>query len=157
MNENEKMEITVNENTAPTTTIVDEEKNFIADLTNTHASYCSLSVKTKQDKARLYNATNGNAKRIADMINTQISVKDVFVESVQCTNTTTGEVKTCPRIVLIDSNLNGYQCVSVGVYSAIAKIFNIYGTPDQWEEPIKVMIKQISKGDRKMLTLEIVG
>ena len=30
-------------------------------------------------------------------------------------------------------------------------------TPDQWEEPIKVLIKQISKGDRKMLTLEIVG
>ena len=157
MNENEKMEITVNESAAPTTVIVDEEKNFIADLTTTHASYCSLAVKTKQDKARLYNATNGNAKRIADMINTQISVKDVFVETVQCTNTTTGEVKACPRIVLIDSNLNGYQCVSVGVYSAIAKIIHIYGTPDQWEEPIKVMIKQISKGDRKMLTLEIVG
>ena len=157
MNENEKMEITVNESTVPTTTIADEEKNFIADLTNTHASYCSLSVKTKQDKARLYNATNGNAKRIADMINTQISVKDVFVEVVQCTNTVTGEVKGCPRIVLIDSNLNGYQCVSVGVYSAIAKIINIYGTPDQWEEPIKVMVKQITKGDRKMLTLEIVG
>ena len=151
------MEISVNENAVPTTAIVDGEKNFIADLTNTHATYCSLSVTTKQGKARLYNATNGNAKRISDMINTQISVKDVFVESVQCTNTTTGEVKTCPRIVLIDSDLNGYQCVSVGVYSAIAKIFNIYGTPDQWEEPIKIKIKQISKGDRKMLTLEIVG
>lgn len=157
MNENEKMENSVNENTVPTTAIADEEKNFVADLANTHTTYCSLSVKTKQDKARLYNAINGNAKRIANMINTQINLKDVYVETVQCTNTTTGEVKACPRIVLIDSDMNGYQCVSIGICAALAIMFNIYGKPDQWEEAIPVMIKQISKGDRKMLTLEIVG
>ena len=86
----------------------------------------------------------------------KIELKDVYVEAVQCINKETGAMNTCPRIVLIDKDGVGYQCVSIGVFSAIKKMFGIYGEPQEWDEPIPIMVKQITKGEKQLLTLNVV-
>lgn len=137
--------------------VMDGADNFIVDLTDTRtAMFSSMAVDTPQQKATLFKAMNNPEKRIGDCINMEIDVKDVFCEVVTCTNKESGEVTQCPRIVLIDKDGVGYQAVSIGIYSALKKVFAVFGTPT-WETPIKIKIVQISKGDRKMLTFDVVA
>ena len=98
---------------------------------------------------------NNPDKRIKDCINEVVKVKNVFVEVVKCTNQETGEVSTATRIVLIDENGIGYQCVSLGIFSALKKLFAVYGEPTTWTKPIPIKIKQISKGVKNLLTLNV--
>lgn len=158
MNEFSLATTTPEEQTAPLTVINDDEGiNFVVDLTSRQTSYCSMIAETVEEKAKLYNATNSTEYRIKDHINEVLEVKDVFVEVVKCTNQETGEVSTCPRTVLIDVNGNGYQAVSLGIFSALKKLFNIFGEPRDWEAPLKLKIRQISHGTRNILTFDIVS
>ena len=129
--------------TTPTVQHYDDDERMIVDLTERTTSYCSLVATTEDEKLTLYNAMNNQDKRLADMINEKISVKDVFVEVVKCENRETGEKQSCPRIVLIDSNGIGYQCVSIGIFSALKKLFSVFGEPGTWEKPVTVKVKQI--------------
>lgn len=124
------------------------------DMTSRQLSFSSLKATNDEEKADLFNAINNPEKRLADCINMTINAKDLFIEVVDCTNEETGEITACPRIVIVDDKKVSYQCVSVGIYSALKKIIQIYGAPT-WETPIKMVVKQITKGNRKMLTLNV--
>lgn len=119
------------------------------------ANYFSGSVKTPEDKKRLVNAMNNPDKRLADMVNTEIHVKDLYVEQVEMARET-GELQTCPRIVLIDADGVSYGCVSYGVLGSLKKIMAVYGQPT-WEDPVVVKPVFITKGnDRRILSLLLV-
>ena len=128
---------------------------LIVDLTNAQTAYCSLKADSAQDKATLYNATNSTQERIGDHINEVIAVRHIYVEAVQCTNRETGEIKACPRVVLITDKGVGYQAVSLGVYSSVKKLIQIFGEPQNWTAAIKLKIRQLTRGEYKILTLEI--
>ena len=149
---------TTNQNFAPMVqNFLDDDERFIADLTTRQVSYCSFTPANDEEKAFLYNAQNNTPNRVKDCVGETITLKHVYVEAVHLTNRETGETTAAPRVVLIDDKLNSWQCVSLGIYSAIKKIFGIYGTPDNWKKPIKVKIKLINKSaDRSILTLDIV-
>ena len=131
-----------------------ENQNTIMELTANTTMYSSVKVETPEAKALLFNAMNNPAYRIADCINKVIMVKDIFVETVECVNKESGEVSTCPRVVVIDADGVGYVAVSTGIYNAIRKVIAIFGEPT-WENPIPLEVKQISKGDRKILTFNV--
>lgn len=132
-----------------------EEVNFVAQLNDTTTtSFCSITPKNEAEKAELFNNINSPEFRLSDCINTTIHVTDLFAENVTCTNPDTGETKLCPRIVLIDANGKGYQCVSLGIWGALKKIIMMYGAP-HWDKPIPIHIKQITKGTNKLLSLVI--
>lgn len=145
------------ENNAPAVMTSDEDNRFIVDLTTRTTSYCSMTADTPESKATLYNAMNNPEKRIKDCINEVISIKDVFVEVVTLHNDETGEVTTAPRTVIIDENGVGYQAVSMGIFSALKKLFQVYGEPFNWEYPVKVKVRQISRSANKnILTFDII-
>lgn len=134
----------------------DENNNFIAQLTNDKiTAWSSLKTDSPEEKAKFYNVMNNPEKRVADMIGKVIKVKDVFVEVIELTNEQTGEIQKCPRTVLIDEKGIGYQAVSIGVFSAIKKLFDVFGTPDRWTNPIPLEVQQIKKGMRNILTFKI--
>lgn len=134
------------------------ERDFIGELTSRSAMFCSMKPKDDKEKAQLFNAMNNPEKRIGDEINMTIKARDLYCEvvTVNHVDESTGEVvpQTLPRIVIIDDKGVGHQCVSIGIYSAIRKLIAMFGAPT-WEKPIDLKVKQITKGDRKMLTLEI--
>ena len=137
--------------------VMDEDERFIADLTaERNIQYCSMIPKNEEEEMILFNAMNNPEKRIADCVNMTIEVKHVFVEVVTCHNERTGEETVCPRTVLINSKGEGYVAVSLGIFSALKKIFKIKGTPDTWKKPVKLQVQQISKGDRRLLTFKMV-
>lgn len=137
--------------------VMDEDERFIMDLTaERKTQFCSMIPKNEDEEIVLFNAMNNPEKRIGDCINMTINVKHVFCEVVTCVNRETGETNMCPRIVLIDTDGVGYQAVSLGVFSALKKIFAIKGSPTTWKKPVKLQIIQITKGDRKLLTFNMV-
>jgi hypothetical protein len=143
------------ENTA--LAVMDEDERFIMDLTaERKTQFCSMIPKNEDEEIVLFNAMNNPEKRIGDCINMTINVKHVFCEVVTCVNRETGETNMCPRIVLIDTDGVGYQAVSLGVFSALKKIFTIKGSPTTWKKPVKLQVVQITKGDRKLLTFNMV-
>ena len=136
---------------------MDEDERFIMDLTaERKTQFCSMIPKNEDEEIVLFNAMNNPEKRIGDCINMTINVKHVFCEVVTCVNRETGETNMCPRIVLIDTDGVGYQAVSLGVFSALKKIFAIKGSPITWKKPVKLQVVQITKGDRKLLTFNMV-
>ena len=136
---------------------VQEDERFIMDLTaERKVQFCSMVPKNEDEEIILFNAMNNPEKRIGDCINLTIEVKHVFCEVVTCINRETGESNICPRIVLIDKDGVGYQAVSMGSYSALKKIISIKGNPANWKKPVKLQVTQITKGDRKLLTFNLV-
>lgn len=119
--------------------------------------YCSFTPKTEAEKISLFNAINNPEKRLADCINMQINVVHIYAEIVQCVDDETGEVSSAPRIVFIDDKGTAYQCVSLGIFSAVKKIIKIIGEPVTWKKPLKVEVKQITKGKKSLLTLNIAS
>lgn len=144
----------VAQNTGVANKFSDMGFDISVDMTSAQLSFSSLSATTDEEKAQLFNAVNNPEKRLADCINMKINAKDLFVEVVNCTNEETGEITACPRIVIVDDKKVAYQAVSVGIYSALKKIIQIYGAPT-WKNPIPLEVKQVTKGTRKMLTLNI--
>ena len=130
------------------------EQNLQQNLTESSDSFCSLKAETPEEKATLFRIMNSPEKRISDCINQTILVKDVYCEVVQVTNKETGEVNTCPRVVLVDKDGIGYQSVSFGIYGSLKKLFQVYGVPT-WEEPVPVKVIQISREKNKILNLTI--
>ena len=130
--------------------------NIQNDLTEQNNFYSSLIPKDKKEETILFNAINNPDYKISDFINTEIVVQNVICEMVQCINKETGELQSIPRIILITPNNETYQAVSVGIYNSMKKVFAIKGLPETWEEPIKIKIQQVTRGERKMLTFTLV-
>jgi len=124
------------------------------DVVSVSNQFTSMRAETQEEKVALYNAINNPEQRLSDCINMTLLVKDLYIEVVECTNDETGERTSCPRIVIIDHEGKSYQCVSVGIYSALKKAIQIFGAPT-WHEPIPFTVKQVTKGNRKMLTLNV--
>ena len=132
------------------------KETMIGTLTNDKVTmFTSMSAQTADEKKALFNAMNNPQKRVADMIGKEIIIKDVFVESVDMVNEETGEITIAPRIVLVDTKGVSYQCVSTGIFSALKKMFQIFGMPT-WENGIKTEVAQIQKGKRNILTLRVI-
>lgn len=147
-------EVAVVQNAGVTNKFADMGFDISVDMTSRQLSFSSLSAETDEEKANLFNAINNPEKRLADCINMKIKAKDLYIEVVNCTNEETGEITACPRIVIIDDKGVAYQAVSLGIYSALKKVIQIFGAPT-WEKPITLEVKQVTKGTRKMLTLNI--
>ena len=124
------------------------------DLTSAQTQFCSMTAQTDDERAKLFNAMNNPDERLADCINMKINAKDLYIEVVNCTNEETGEVTACPRIVIIDDKGKSYQAVSLGIYSALKKVIQVFGVPT-WSKSIPLEVKQVTKGTRKMLTLNV--
>ena len=132
-----------------------EKVNLSQELSeNATSVYCSVQGGDRKTKALVYNASNNPEHKVADFINKIINVKDVLVEIIQVENEETGEVEEAPRVVLIDDKGAAYQAVSAGMFSAVKKAIQIFGQPT-WDEPLPMLIKQISVKRGSMLTAEV--
>lgn len=130
-------------------------ENSLVIQNNAQQMYTSLQIDNPADKVKLYNVMNNPDERLADKINEVISVKDIFVEWVECTNQETGEVTKAPRCILIDVDGKSFACTSIGIFSALQKLCFVFGEPT-WEDGLPIKVIQVTKGKRKMLTLQIV-
>lgn len=128
------------------------ENNFFND---NMVMYSSMKCETHEEKKNFYNAINSPDEVLAEHIGEVIEIKDVFCEPVELQNETTGEYNVCPRVILVDTKGKTYQAVSTGIYNALTKIIKIFGSPT-WEKGLKVKVKQITKQEKRILTLDVI-
>ena len=138
------------------TTYTPNQEDFVGEIMEGNlGSYCSMKIETKEDKAKLFRIMNNPEYKVADVINTPIKLKDVYLEAIQVTNEETGEVSVQPRMVLIDADGQGYQSVSRSLFSSLKKLIAVFGQPT-WEDGIDVKVLQLRKGSKVMYTLEVL-
>lgn len=172
MNENVMNKNTMQEDlpTAPMTTndveLVQDTTSGIMGITiqemmNPKASHMLCTMKndgTVESKAKIYNSINSPDKKLSECIGETINLKDVICHTVQLIDENTGEVFDTVRSILIDDKGVSYQAVSTGVNNSLSKIFQIFGSPENWEKPlpIKAKQKQTNNGNNKVTIIEVV-
>lgn len=115
---------------------------------------CSVKAEDAASKAIVFNAATNPDYKLKSCINKKIRLKDLYAETIELMNDETGEIVNVPRIVLIDEDGASYECVSVGMFSAIRKLVAVYGEPT-WDPPLEVTVKEKPVGKGSMLTLQM--
>ena len=119
--------------------------------------YCSKVAETEKEKKELFNALESCDALLNDCVGQEIEIKDIYVEEKQVVDEETGELKTKYRTILFDENGQTYATGSYGIYNILKKIVQIYGTPDLWQEPLKVKVAKKPIGNGKQsLTLILI-
>lgn len=136
---------------------------------NASSIYCSVQGGDRKSKALVYNAANNPQHKVGDYINKVINVKDVLVEMIEIQKTEkVGKdeiavrdddgnpiMDVCPRVVLIDDKGEAYQAVAKGMFNAVKMAIQIFGAPT-WDEPLPMLIKQVTVKNGSMLTADVV-
>ena len=153
-------ETTINESTVNETAIVPAAagNEIVANFASASgAMFCSFTPETDDDRAVLYNAMNAPDVKIADHIGQEINVRDIIVEPVEIVDDKTGEIRTSPRVILIDTDGRSYSATSYGIYNALRRLCDkkLFGLPT-WPNGVLVRVKQIARGANRIFTLDVV-
>lgn len=126
------------------------------DMAQANQFFFTGSLETKDDKKAFFNAIQNPDKQLRDEINKKIDLVNVYIAPVMLESSEEPGVKVqCPRIVLFGADGTSYTCVSVGVYNSLKSLFQTFGDPGEWDEPITVEVKQVNRGTNQLLTLKV--
>lgn len=119
--------------------------------------YCSIICKTNEERKYLFNALEQADVLLNDVVGTEFELKDVYIHRYERINDETGEVEPKVRIILFDTEGKSYACGSFGIFNILCRMFEVFGTPTEWEQPLKVrVVKKDIKDNKKMLSLELI-
>lgn len=138
-------------NTQMTVLTEADEFNMLVDRSSATMSYCSVKATTNEEKVALFNAINNPEKRLKEMVNVPIALKDVYCERVTFIDKGTGEAQPGVRMVLIAEDGTAYQAASKGVFSSLDKLFKVFGYPNTWDKPISIIPKVIDRGTNRQV------
>lgn len=133
------------------------DRDFIGEITSKTVALSSIDLTnaTREEKIQVFNAINGECKRIAECVNMPIKICNIYIEEVVLKQDD-GTLQKCPRIILLDEENVGYCAVSVGVHNCLKKIVQMFGMPSEWEDGFLTVIpKTIKKGNKSITTLDL--
>lgn len=97
----------------------------------------------------------GEAVALSEVVNTKITVTDVYLENVQVVDDKTGEEHILPRILLICPD-QVVSCVSMTAFTALSKIMRFKGTPTP-EHPLILKPIQNMKGQKRFYNFQVLA
>lgn len=115
--------------------------------------FCSLIPTTDEERAEVYNMAVNPARRLSEMINKRIKIKNIYVEMVDGVDNTTGETWSAPRVVLQDIDGETYSATSYGLFKACQRIVALWG-PAPWNG-IPVTVIQRENNGRRTYSLKV--
>lgn len=130
--------------------------NTLARLTDDNPTVCTMVATTMDEKKRLYNATANPSKKLGDLINTEIRLAHIYMQKTEMMDEDTGIVETAVKTILITEEGEGIITHSKAIVSDLQAICAIFGTPDEWDEPVTVRVKMVSSGKGNAYKLEMV-
>lgn len=138
---------------------VTDDNNMLLELTGEKkVMYTSLNPENEKEEQILFNASANSDTSVGEMINRTINLRHVFCEMVEIKpklDKETGEMSEGgiqPRTVLIDENGKSYSTISMGIFTALKKLFAIKGTPDTWDKPVPIEIIQKNIGKNRLFS-----
>lgn len=119
--------------------------------------YCSMVATTDEEKKKLFNTLESCDVLLNDCVGNEIAIKDIYIEERNVIDEETGELRTKYRTIIFDENGQTYATGAYGIYNVLKKIVQIYGTPDLWQESLKVKVAKKPIGNGKQsLTLILI-
>lgn len=129
--------------------------------------FVSFVPDTMEAKVTLYNAINTPDERLSSHINKEIALVDVIVCYVRLSDRNDDIdddkeknpfVEAAPRYgyrtIIIDDNGISYTATSSGIYNSIQTLRTVFGTL-HFDEPLKVVVRQIAVKNGNTLSLQI--
>lgn len=130
-------------------------KNELAVFNGAEGTLLGRIPDSREQKVAMANAMSTATGNFTDLINTEILLTNYFVERKTITDEETGEVRSVVRTVLIDANGQSYNTLSGGVATSLKSIIAVFGPASEWEEPMRVRVRQVQSGKGRMYTLEL--
>lgn len=130
--------------------------NFGERMNRVHNRFVSFEATSEEEKAVLFTALNSPTHRLSDKIGSVINLTNFIHEYVEITNKETGEVEIAPRIILIDDKGESYSAMSKSLETALLNLVGVYGYPTNWVAPLKLLVKQVTRGEKRYYVLERV-
>lgn len=104
-----------------------------------------FDTSTPKGKMALYNAMQTSG-RIEDHLNETLHVKNALAQAIEVANTETGEINHSTRVVL-HAEEGDFAAASDTLAHSLGNLFSIFGTPNQWSEPLTLRV--VSKKSRR--------
>lgn len=130
-------------------------------ITDANPTFCSMTVQSKQEKIAFYNAVQNCDNKISDYINKRFKFNNVYMEKTEVmekdkNGNPTGVINNAVKIVLIQPDGTGIVSTSKGILTSLYALFQIFGLPNEWEEPMEVEVKQVETAKGRTFKLEAV-
>lgn len=112
--------------------------------------YTSIKGSDLATRKKIFAATT-NAESLADHLGETINLRHIIIQPVSTENEK-GEVEEFLRTVLVSEEGIAYASGSQGIVLALQGMFDVFGEPDSWPEPlpIKVVEERGKRGYRYM-------
>lgn len=117
-------------------------------------SLCTMVTETTAEKKVFFNAVQNPSSKVADYINKEITIKDIYMEKAFYEDGDGGMTEGV-KTVIITPEGEGILANSNGVAKSIFALFDIFGMPGEWEEPITVVVRQIEVPTGRYFKLEV--
>ena len=117
-------------------------------------SICTMKRDTFEQKKTFINAVQNPDSKVADYINNEITIKDVYMEKAFYEDGEDGMTEGV-KTILITPEGKGILANSIGIAKSIFALFDVFGMPDEWEEPITVIVRQIETNKGRYFKLEV--
>lgn len=137
---------------------MESNTNAIATTNNANTqAYCSVKAETRADKIKLFNALKECDFKLNDVVGTKINIKDVFYQEYEKEDKETGDIRTGHRTIIFGDDGKTYVTASNYLYNTLRQILSVFGTPNEWSEPLTVeVVKQPMKDGKTSLSLKLV-
>lgn len=123
--------------------VVQENRPTVNAITQGAGFYSSIAVSTTKQKLTFLKVI-GEAISLNDLATdagkegVALKIKDVILQEVAIADENTGEMQDAIRTTFILEDGTAVFATSKGIAQSIKQVFNVLGTPDQWEEPLEV-------------------
>lgn len=99
--------------------------------------------ESREDLATLYNALSSKGEKLGDYVGNILEVSNIVVQGCKFTDEETGEVTSGSRLILVGPEGQIYKSTSRGMLRAAVQLVEMFGTPDQWGEPLTITIERV--------------
>lgn len=131
-----------------------EAQSIVESMDENTSIYCSFVADNDDDRKRLYNAVSTDGMPLIENTGKPIQLTDVAVQAVEIENDD-GTSSVVPRISILTLNGDIYTATSWGLYRALQRINNLYGTL-HFEEGLTIEAVRVKTKKGQTINLKIV-
>lgn len=99
--------------------------------------------ETVAKKATLYNALNSTGEKLGDYVDDTVTVSNIVLQGSTFIDEETGELQRCVRLILVGPEGQIYKSTSHGMVRAAIQLMQVFGTPNEWGEPLNIRIERV--------------
>lgn len=131
-------------------------KNVPAMVNDANPVLSTMVAETKAEKITFFNAVENPVAKVSDFINNEITISNVYMEKAEY-RSDEGLINDGVKTVIINDKGEGILANSIGIAKSLYSIFNVFGMPSEWDEPLTVKVKQVETKNGRYFKLEVVG